>query len=386
MGGHQPRRGAGGAGERHLLPEHGADGQLVAVHVTGHPPARESRSRARRAWRRRRARPPPPPDRSPGPAARASAARPPPGRGGRSARSARAPAPRPRGARRCRRREAGAGCAGRRRPRSPPHPARRGGRGTPRAPRRRAGRDAAGAARSRRRSRACPGRARERRSRGVVAKTSRTVALNWRTLRKPAEEATSIIGSSVVSSSSRAVWARCARASASGPAPTTADSCRCRWRSVYPSRRRQAGHAVAVHHAVGDQPHRAAHQVGAPIPFGRARRGVRAAALARPEAGRLGRRRRRVEAHVLALRRAGRAARPAVDAGRGDAREHPAVEARVASPPPHARNGPMRRSRPHHPTAAAARLAQIGREGRRLRAHAMTNAARLSSVRSRAVS
>ena len=67
---------------------------------------------------------------------------------------------------------------------------------------------------------------------GVAAKTSRTVSLNWRMLAKPAPNATCENGSSVVSMSIRAVCARCARARASGPAPTSARSSRCRWRSL----------------------------------------------------------------------------------------------------------------------------------------------------------
>ena len=52
---------------------------------------------------------------------------------------------------------------------------------------------------------------------GVVAKTSRTVSLNWRMLANPAAKATWVNGRSVVSMSSRAVWARWARARAIGP-------------------------------------------------------------------------------------------------------------------------------------------------------------------------
>ena len=74
-------------------------------------------------------------------------------------------------------------------------------------------------------------RARVRSSVGVVAKTSRTVSLNCRTLAKPLANATSVNGSAVVSISVRAVWARWARASAIGPAPTSATSWRCTWRA-----------------------------------------------------------------------------------------------------------------------------------------------------------
>ena len=61
---------------------------------------------------------------------------------------------------------------------------------------------------------------------GLAAYTSRTVSLNWRTLWKPLANATSVIGSVVVSMRMRAVCARCARASASGPEPTSATSSR----------------------------------------------------------------------------------------------------------------------------------------------------------------
>ncbi len=65
-----------------------------------------------------------------------------------------------------------------------------------------------------------------RSSLGDRANTSRTVSLNVRMLLKPAAKATSPIGIAVVSISSRAVCARCALASASGPAPSSASSCR----------------------------------------------------------------------------------------------------------------------------------------------------------------
>ena len=66
---------------------------------------------------------------------------------------------------------------------------------------------------------------------GVVAKTSRTVSLNWRMLANPAANAMSAIGRSVVSMSTRAVCARCARASARAPTPSSPTSCRCSCRS-----------------------------------------------------------------------------------------------------------------------------------------------------------
>ena len=55
----------------------------------------------------------------------------------------------------------------------------------------------------------------------------------------------------------------------------------------------ETAHALAIHHAVGDQTHRAPDQVRAQIPLRRSRRRVRTAALARPKAGGLSRRRGR---------------------------------------------------------------------------------------------
>ena len=58
------------------------------------------------------------------------------------------------------------------------------------------------------------------------------VALNWRMLANPAANAMSDSGSVVVSISTRAVWARCARARASGPAPSSAVTSRLTCRSL----------------------------------------------------------------------------------------------------------------------------------------------------------
>ena len=65
-------------------------------------------------------------------------------------------------------------------------------------------------------------RARSRRPPGVSAKTCRIVSLHCRTLENPAANAMWVTGSSVVSSRIRAVWQRRARATASGPVPTSA--------------------------------------------------------------------------------------------------------------------------------------------------------------------
>ncbi len=71
---------------------------------------------------------------------------------------------------------------------------------------------------------------------GDCAYTSSIVSLNCRTLPNPAANAMSASPRSVVSTRIRAVCARCARASASGPAPSSVVSIRLRCRSVYPSR------------------------------------------------------------------------------------------------------------------------------------------------------
>ena len=71
---------------------------------------------------------------------------------------------------------------------------------------------------------------RRRSSVGASAYTSRTVSLNWRTLPKPAANAMSVIDIDDVSISTRAVCARWARASASGPAPSSSVTRRVRWR------------------------------------------------------------------------------------------------------------------------------------------------------------
>ena len=80
-----------------------------------------------------------------------------------------------------------------------------------------------------------------------------------------------MIGRRVVSSSMRAVCARCARASASGPTPTTDDELTVDVALGVAKLGGKTVHSVAVDHTVGDQPHRAADQVGARVPLGRAR-------------------------------------------------------------------------------------------------------------------
>ena len=114
----------------------------------------------------------------------------------------------------------------------------------------------------------------------------------------------------------RAFCARWARARASGPAPSSAVSSRVEVPGAVAEPCRQALDTLALDDAVGDEPHRAAGDVGRDVPARRARRGVREAPLARPEAGGLRRCGGPVERHVADGRRAGRARRPAVDPGR----------------------------------------------------------------------
>ena len=93
---------------------------------------------------------------------------------------------------------------------------------------------------------------------------------------------------------------------------------------------REAGHAVALHDAVGDQPHGAGGEVGADVPVRRARHRVGQAAAARAVAALLGRARRRQELHVGALGGGRGAGRSAVDPGGPHRGDEVAVEPGVA--------------------------------------------------------
>ncbi len=62
--------------------------------------------------------------------------------------------------------------------------------------------------------------------------TAPIVSLNDLMLPKPAAHATSLAGSCVVSSRIRAVWARCVRAIARRPAPSSSVTSRLRCRSL----------------------------------------------------------------------------------------------------------------------------------------------------------
>ncbi len=215
-----------GPGERHLLTDHctrspSAPGRHSPTHVG---PASETTSAAERRMLGERRRQPS------GSASRSSSRR---SRCTAVARSAHdgEPEPRPRRDRRglaAKRRRARSGGRAPDGSLAVPRLEARGShvrRGTPSTRRRRRVGASADEARSRRRRRVRSGsverRGRERSSVGLEANTSRTVSLNWRTLPKPAANAMSVNVIDVVSISSRAVWARCARAIASGPAPSS---------------------------------------------------------------------------------------------------------------------------------------------------------------------
>ena len=203
---------------------------------------------------------------------------------------------RPRAARRWPRRAAAAAPGGRSwrrppRPRAPPWCARR--RISP-APSKggRTGRRSDRCTGCRRRRLPCAGGRRARSSRGVVANTARTVSLNCRMLAKPAANATSAKGIAVVSISTRAVWARWARARDCAPAPTSASQQPVQLALAVAEPGGQAADAVAVDGAVGDQPHRARRRCrsGRSTPASRVRR--RAGSACRPGSRPAGRPRR----------------------------------------------------------------------------------------------
>ena len=136
-------------------------------------------------------------------------------------------------------------------------------------------------------------------------------------------------GSAVVSISTRAVWARWALASASGPAPSSARSWRSTCRAAVAEPGGEPRHALAVDDAVRDEPHGPGDGVRAGVPLRGAGAGVGPAPLAGPETGLLAGGGARVEGHVPRLGRHDRAARAAVDPGGQDRGEEPAVEAGV---------------------------------------------------------
>ena len=87
------------------------------------------------------------------------------------------------------------------------------------------------------------------------------VSLNWRMLPNPAAKATSASGGAVVARSDPRGLRPVARASASGPAPSSARSSRVRCRGRVPEAGGQAVDALALDDAVGDEPHGARGEV-----------------------------------------------------------------------------------------------------------------------------
>ena len=129
--------------------------------------------------------------------------------------------------------------------------------------------------------------------------------------------------------------------------------------------RGEAANTVAVDRAIGDQPHRAPGHPGPPVPHRGSRRGVRVAALARPEALLLRGGHGPEETDVAAVRGPRRAARAAVHVCRGDTDDEEAVIARVA-----ALHQPVAALEVvDHMTIVPRRLAVFGHAGRGLRKH-----------------
>src|SRR6056297_1092085 len=93
----------------------------------------------------------------------------------------------------------------------------------------------------------------------------------------------------------------------------------------------ETAHPLTFDHAVGDQSHRARHDVLAHVPLRRSGRGVGPTPLARPIATLLGGSCGGKEVHVAPFRGDRRATRPAVDPGGPHRCEEPPVEAPVAA-------------------------------------------------------
>ena len=123
---------------------------------------------------------------------------------------------------------------------------------------------------------------RRRNSLGASAYTSRTVSLNWRTLPKPAANATSVIDIEDVSISTRAVWRalRAGEGERSG-AELVGDEPR-QVAAAVAEPAGETGDALAVDDAVGDEAHRPGDDFAAYVPLRRTGRGVGMAALAGP--------------------------------------------------------------------------------------------------------
>ena len=74
---------------------------------------------------------------------------------------------------------------------------------------------------------------------------------------------------SVVSSNIHSVWARWARAMASGPAPSSSVTSRVKVALAVRQASREASDAVAVNDTIGDEAHGAGHDVAAHVPLRR---------------------------------------------------------------------------------------------------------------------
>ena len=133
-----------------------------------------------------------------------------------------------------------------------------------------------------------PSTALRRSSVGVVANTSRTVSLNWRMLGKPAANATSVNGSVGRLDQQAGGLGALGAGERERAGAELGDELAVQVALAEAEPPREAGDALALDHAVADQPHRAADRVGAQVPLRRAGRGVGAAALAGAEAGALG--------------------------------------------------------------------------------------------------
>ena len=168
-----------------------------------------------------------------------------------------------------------------------------------------------------------------RRSVGAAACTNRVVEICGMPRTRSAN-ATRANGSSVVSMSTRALCARRAWASVSAR-PDLGRELTGEMALAVPEAAGKLTHAAVIDDAVGDQPHRPAHEIGALVPLRRSGSGVGPAPAAGAKARRLRRGGCRVEAHVRGLRRHRRTARSAVDAGRRDGREEPAIEPGVTA-------------------------------------------------------
>ncbi len=149
-------------------------------------------------------------------------------------------------------------------------------------------------------------------------------------LPNPDANATSAAGSAVDVSRARAVCARCARDERERTGAELGGEHAGQVPRRVPESGGEAGDALALDDAVGDEPHRPRGEVVAQVPLGGAGHRVGQAALAGPEAGLVRGRGREVEAHVRRLRGHGRAARAAVDAGGVHARDELPVEPGVA--------------------------------------------------------